>query len=688
MVKKIRLKAKKKRTQAQTPAPKKDQITGSKKNPKGSASGARGGIKISDQAVKTLEKYRDEHNDKYSAKSKQVDLGTLKAVFRRGAGAFSSSHRPQVTSRTQWSLARVKAFLKLVGTGERKKSYTTDLDLLPKGHPQRTEKETKSELLSIPDKYSHIDFNPPQGVQDAAKRGLEVRATKPPSQRGGTEVGLARARDLSNGEQLSPDTVKRMLNYFTRHEVDKQGSTWSDQGKGWQAWHLWGGDAGFAWSRKVVKQMKTADSKSQSLTAYAEASLLNEVRTYEVPDGLTVGRPFKTLSLGQVSSRMNGQPIGDSIDTELLNEMVRVFKERKESDPVIIDWQHATSPFQDGVQGPDAGNALGMIIDLEVKDDGLYAVPAYNERGLKVVNEAGGILWSSPEYLHGEIFTRDGGDKVGDAQLLAITLTPRPAQQSDKIDRIFLKENLNMYSKDQLNAMDHDDLVDFANREQDLNRQKDEMIKQLEKQVKSMNEDNEAKIAQDNEELDEQLGETLGEHSDDDKKKMNEHYDDDKKKMNEHYSKDEDDKKDKKMNEHKKMNESLTSPALLSEIQMLREQVTQLRQAKIEVEKSTAVNQLLNEGKISPNEEAVAREAYDMKLEGRDSFWNMFSERQSNSVVPMTTIGHGASGQEITKETINLKVKKLSEDKGISYSQALTEFRTSNSSEYNQAYGV
>ena len=677
MVKKIRLKAKKKRTQAQTPAPKKDRIIGSKKNPKGSASGARGGIKISDQAVKTLEKYRDEHNDKYSAESKKVDLGTLKSVFRRGAGAFSASHRPQVTSRTQWALARVKAFLKLVGTGERKKSYNTDLDLLPKGHPQRTEKETKSELLSIPDKYSHIDFTPPKGVQDAARRGLEVRATKPPSQRGGTEVGLARARDLSNGEQLSPDTVKRMLNYFTRHEVDKQGSTWSDQGKGWQAWHLWGGDAGFTWSRKVVKQMKTADSKAQTLTAYAEALLLNEIRTYEVPDGLTIGRPFKTLSLGQVSSRMNGQPIGDSIDTELLDEMVRVFNERKESDPVIIDWQHATSPFQDGVQGPDAGNALGLIIDLEVKDDGLYAVPAYNERGLKVVNEAGGILWSSPEYLHGEIFTRDGGDKVGDAQLLAITLTPRPAQQSDKIDRIFLKENLNMYSKDQLNAMDHDDLVDFATREQDLNRQKDEMIKQLEQQVKSMNEDNEAKIAQDNEELDEQLGETLGEHSDDDKKKMNEHY-----------AKEEDDKKDKKMNEHQKMNESLASPALLSEIQMLREQVTQLRQEKIEVEKTTAVNQLLNEGKISPNEEAVAREAYDMKLEGRDSFWNMFSERQSNSVVPMTTIGHGASGQEINKETLNLKIKKLSEDKGISYSQALTEFRTSNPSEYNQAYGV
>ena len=125
----------KKRTQAQTPAPKKDRIEGSKTNPKGSASGARGGIKISEQAVKALENMRDKHNDRYKAKSKKVDLGMLKAVFRRGAGAFSVSHRPGM-NRQQWGLARVKAFLKLVGTGERKKAYTTDLDLLPKGHPQ------------------------------------------------------------------------------------------------------------------------------------------------------------------------------------------------------------------------------------------------------------------------------------------------------------------------------------------------------------------------------------------------------------------------------------------------------------------------------------------------------------------------------------------------------------------------
>ena len=110
-------------------------------------------------------------------------------------------------------------------------------------------------------KYDGIDFTPPEGAREAAKRALDVRETKPPSQRGMTPVGIARARDLQNGVKLSPDTVKRMLNFLTRHEVDKKGATWDEQGKGWQAWNGWGGDAGYAWARKVVRQMEARDNK-------------------------------------------------------------------------------------------------------------------------------------------------------------------------------------------------------------------------------------------------------------------------------------------------------------------------------------------------------------------------------------------------------------------------------------------
>jgi hypothetical protein len=110
-------------------------------------------------------------------------------------------------------------------------------------------------------KYDGIDFTPPQGARDAAKRALDVRETKPPSQRGMTPVGIARARDLQNGVKLSPDTIKRMKAFFDRHEVDKKGSTFGEQGKGWQAWNGWGGDAGYSWAKKVVGQMESRDKK-------------------------------------------------------------------------------------------------------------------------------------------------------------------------------------------------------------------------------------------------------------------------------------------------------------------------------------------------------------------------------------------------------------------------------------------
>jgi lambda family phage portal protein len=110
-------------------------------------------------------------------------------------------------------------------------------------------------------KYSDIDFTPPQGARDAAKRALEVRGEKPASQRGMTSVGIARARDLIAGKTLSPDTIRRMHSFFSRHEVDKKGEGWDDKGKGWQAWNGWGGDAGFSWVKKLIKQMDSRDEK-------------------------------------------------------------------------------------------------------------------------------------------------------------------------------------------------------------------------------------------------------------------------------------------------------------------------------------------------------------------------------------------------------------------------------------------
>lgn len=94
---------------------------------------------------------------------------------------------------------------------------------------------------------SHI---PPKGVAEEAARALDWRREYG---RGGTEVGVARARDLKNRRPVSLDTLKRMRAYFDRHEADKDGEGYRPGEDGYPsagriAWGLWGGDAGRRWA--------------------------------------------------------------------------------------------------------------------------------------------------------------------------------------------------------------------------------------------------------------------------------------------------------------------------------------------------------------------------------------------------------------------------------------------------------
>ena len=124
-----------------TPAPPKDRKKGSKKNKPGSAKPG-GSVTFSESVTKSLSNKVTEHNKKSSRK---VTLAKLKAVYRRGAGAFSTSHRPGV-SRGAWAMARVNAFLKLVRSGKPSNpKYVQDNDLLPSGHPRKSKKASYDE---------------------------------------------------------------------------------------------------------------------------------------------------------------------------------------------------------------------------------------------------------------------------------------------------------------------------------------------------------------------------------------------------------------------------------------------------------------------------------------------------------------------------------------------------------------
>lgn len=140
---------------ASTPAPKKDQIIGSKRNRKGSAASrsSASSIDLSKQVISSLKGSVKRHNSRMEELGKpewsRADLDQLKAVWRRGAGAFSVSHRPGMT-RSQWAFARVRAFLWMLEKGRPKKlSYITDTDLLRDAHPFKKRRSSKSAVSDI-----------------------------------------------------------------------------------------------------------------------------------------------------------------------------------------------------------------------------------------------------------------------------------------------------------------------------------------------------------------------------------------------------------------------------------------------------------------------------------------------------------------------------------------------------------
>ena len=120
-------------------------------------------------------------------------------------------------------------------------------------------------------------YKPTEGMVEEANRGLEWRKE---FGRGGTSVGIARARDISNGKSLPLATVKRMKSFFARHEVDKKAEGFRPGEKGYPsngriAWALWGGDAGKSWSDKIVNQSE----RDMDLTSMTERHVIDVEET-------------------------------------------------------------------------------------------------------------------------------------------------------------------------------------------------------------------------------------------------------------------------------------------------------------------------------------------------------------------------------------------------------------------------
>lgn len=394
---------------------------------------------------------------------------------------------------------------------------------------------------------------------------------------------------------------------------------------------------------QIVASKKASEMKA---VAYSEVVTGDKDLEVVVDDDLTVGKPFKTLACGPISSRLTGEEIG-VITPELLKELVRVYHDRRDLDPVIIDWCHASSDDQAPLENTIS---LGQIVDMYIEDDCLWCVPAYSDRGQKLVNESS-PLWSSPEFLQGDVYDRRDGSKVGSGQILAISLTPRPQQTVDKLTKVTLSEDVMENENMAAEASDVSEVEAIRAEKEALEAEVERLRAELESMKASAMME--------------------GESAEDDEK------DEDKVEASEEVVEEDEEKEEVKLRERLLLTEQQR------QIKRLSEELAGIRRERERDRRQAKIRQLCELGKISPAEVESAERLYSLD---RKLFSEMFEARPVNSAVNLSEYGHGyGAPEQPTRATVDAKIKKLSEDRSVDYATALKLFRQTNGDEYLQA---
>jgi hypothetical protein len=250
-------------------------------------------------------------------------------------------------------------------------------------------------------------FSPPQGARNNAKRGLELRRE---FGRGGTAVGVARARDISNGKSLPLETINRMVSYFARHEVDKKGENWgnaSNPSRGYIAWLLWGGDAGKTWADSIAEREKKKDKSMTTDFTHSYAAIIKQEKQ---EDGTLL---------------VYGKATDDSIDI----------------DQQICDagWLDTAMPqwFKTGgnIREQHSNIAAGVAKELDSKPDGHY-ISALVVDPVSVKKVETGVLKGFSIGIRAPRIVRDqkaANGRIIDGQIVEISLVDRPANPNAKL---------------------------------------------------------------------------------------------------------------------------------------------------------------------------------------------------------------------------------------------------------------
>lgn len=241
-------------------------------------------------------------------------------------------------------------------------------------------------------------FVPPQAVRNNAKRGLKLREKHG---RGGTAVGVARARDLSNGKAISLSTVNRMVSYFARHEVDKKGEGWGVDSAGYIAWLLWGGDAGKSWANSIAKREKKKDKASMTNLTTA---FFNIIKADKNADGTLL---------------VYGKATDDTLDID-----------QQICDPVWLD-NAMPEWFKTGgnIREQHSNIAAGVAKEYEKRADGHY-IHALVVDPVSVKKVDTGVLKGFSIGIKNPRVVRDqkaANGRIIDGKIVEVSLVDRPA---------------------------------------------------------------------------------------------------------------------------------------------------------------------------------------------------------------------------------------------------------------------
>ena len=249
---------------AQTPAKPDERKKGSKVNPPGSAGTkpdskdkaekvlkrkdekqAVAKITFSEKTTTALKNKVSEHNKKYSRK---VTLGQLKKVYRRGAGAFSASHRPG-QSRNSWAMARVNMFLKMMRGGKVKDAYRkADRDIAKASEMTYDSQGEKKAPLNKP-------FRTPKGPK---KFSVYVKNEKD---------NVVKVNFGDPNMEIKRDDPDRRKSFRARHNCDNPGPKTKPRYWSCRMWE----------SKKSVTQMTKGSAEEAFYTDFLDLDLQDHI---------------------------------------------------------------------------------------------------------------------------------------------------------------------------------------------------------------------------------------------------------------------------------------------------------------------------------------------------------------------------------------------------------------------------